>query len=459
MRKHSENSSNEFMSSSEDSLSIRQAVFFSFKEIGLKESTNPYNIDRHKVNNPSEMAVASFGDSACAFKLTGLKDRGVYPSKGNKTFMAGEVSDIADLGEEGSAGSRINTVNGSDDLKFLYHHGLTETGEHPCHFIKSFHKMQERRDFLRQDKFLSETNRSHRGFGSLKNIRSGYRDLSTSGGVFKGSGNSLRFSSLNNPCRGELFEEIEHSLSKDITKGFQFREGRLKDTLNLIFCRSDEITERFPFSGDIPEVSDVLRDRELRDRILVDKEESSNGKGVLFVCLGLSQRQLGEIRDQKGINDNSIDSFASEEGEEIDVIAASGLHSGKNLRGVFASRGDGLKEFREAITIHIGSNRETDIAFRVKTGNRERILGDINTDEQIIHRATSNVLNLGKASRASRPILHVDKDSETQSTYHGFGRQGTDSLEGSMTQVKWSSPAFPSLMGKTHSYKFYNTYS
>jgi len=154
MRKHSENSSNEFMSSSEDSLSIRQAVFFSFKEISLKESINPYNIDRHKVNNPSEMAVASFGDSACAFKLTGLKDRRVYPGKGNKTFMAGEVSDIADLSEEGSAGSRINTVNGSDDLKLLYHHGLTETGEHHGHFIKSFHKMQERRDFLRQDKFL-----------------------------------------------------------------------------------------------------------------------------------------------------------------------------------------------------------------------------------------------------------------------------------------------------------------
>ena len=33
-----------------------------------------------------------------------------------------------------------------------------------------------------------------------------------------------------------------------------------------------------------------------------------------------------------------------------------------------------------------------------------------------------------KAGEASRPILHDDKGSKTQSTYYGFGRQGTDSL-------------------------------
>jgi len=68
----------------------------------------------------------------------------------------------------------------------------------------------------------------------------------------------------------------------------------------------------------------------------------------------------------------------------------------------------------------------------------------------------------GKAGEASRPILHDDKGSLTQLTYDGYGGQGTDSFEGLRTQVKWSSSAFPSLMlyiGKTHAYKFYNTYS
>ncbi len=48
------------------------------------------------------------------------------------------------------------------------------------------------------------------------------------------------------------------------------------------------------------------------------------------------------------------------------------------------------------------------------------------------------------------------KDSKTQSTYYGFGRQGTDSLKGSKTQVIWSSPVFPNLTGKTRLYKSYN---
>jgi|GEM_PF-3908930 len=301
MRKHSENSSNEFMSSSKDSLSIRQSILFSFKEISLKESINSYNIDSHKVNNPSKMAITSFGDPACAFKLTGLKNRRVYPCKGNKTFMAGEVRNISDLSEEGSTRSSINTVNGSDNLKFLYHHGLTETGEHIGHFIKPIHKMQQGRYFLRQDKFLSKTKGSHRGFSSLDNIISGYINLSTSGEIFKSLSNSFRFSSFNNPYRGKLFKEIQHSLSKDITEGFYLRESKLKDTLNLILSRSDKITERFPFSGNIPEVFDVLSNGKLRDRIFVHEEELSNCKRILFICFGLSQRQLGEIRNQKGI--------------------------------------------------------------------------------------------------------------------------------------------------------------
>ena len=60
MRKHSENSSNKFMSNSHDSLSKRQAVLFSFKEISLKEGITSDNADSHKIDNSPEMAIASF---------------------------------------------------------------------------------------------------------------------------------------------------------------------------------------------------------------------------------------------------------------------------------------------------------------------------------------------------------------------------------------------------------------
>lgn len=116
---------------------------------------------------------------------------------------------------------------------------------------------------------------------------------------------------------------------------------------------------------------------------------------------------------------------------------------------------DSLHEFRESGGIHWGRDGETEMTFRVKTCGGEGIFGDVNANEETIHTNTS--LELDKAGVASRPILHDDKGSLTQSTYHGYGRQGTHSVEGSWTQEQLSSPAFPLLMDrdKTHSYKLY----
>ena len=66
MRKHSENNPYKLMSSSHDSLSERQAILFSFKEVCFKEGITSNNADSHKIDNSSEMTIASFGDSACA---------------------------------------------------------------------------------------------------------------------------------------------------------------------------------------------------------------------------------------------------------------------------------------------------------------------------------------------------------------------------------------------------------
>jgi len=95
-----------------------------------------------------------------------------------------------------------------------------------------------------------------------------------------------------------------------------------------------------------------------------------------------------------------------------------------------------------------------------RTG-REGILRDINTYEyRVRHSLTSKFYFLAEAG-ISQPILHDNKGFEAQPTYHGFGRQVTDSSQGSKTQVKWSYPALPflTLRGKTHAYKSYNTNS
>jgi hypothetical protein len=48
-----------------------------------------------------------------------------------------------------------------------------------------------------------------------------------------------------------------------------------------------------------------------------------------------------------------------------------------------------------------------------------------------------------KTGTASQPNLHRDKGSKTQSTYYGFGRQGTHYKKDSMTQVFISSSCLP----------------
>ena len=460
MRKHSENNPYKLMSSSHDSLSERQAILFPFKEVCFKEGITSDNAYSHKIDNSSEMAVASFRDSACALKLAGLKDSRVNTCKSNKGLMRGEVTDITYFGKEGSPCSITDAVNGSDNLHFLNSNGLTELREDNGDLIKLFHKMKERRDLLGQNKLFSEAIGSDRVFGSPDDIVRADRDLSASATALKRLCNNLSFRDSDKAGGRELLKKQKHSCSEDIADGLQFRKDTLQNPLNLVFGRSDKMRDGFSFSGNIPEVFSVLRNGELLNRILVDEDEPGDSKGVFLIGLGLTQRQFGKIRDQQRINDNSINLFGGQEGKKIDMVAACGFHSSHDSREVFTVRSNSLHQFGKPALIHIGRQGKLYIAFAIKSCGRERILGNINTDKQFTHNNSASIKSyLDKAGEASRPILHNDKDSKTQSTYYGYGRQGTDSFEGSMTRVIWSSPACPTLTGKTSLYKSYNTYS
>ncbi len=459
MSKHSENNPNKLMGSSHDSLSERQAVLFSFKEISLKEGIAAYNTDSHEVNNSSKMTVASFRDFACALKLTRLKDSRVKPCIGNKGLMRGEVVDISYFSKESSSCNITDTVNRSDDFHLLNCNRLTEISENVGELIQLFHKVKQSRDFLREDEFLGETTGGNGVFGSPDNIIGTDRDRSTLATALKSFCNNLSISGFDKAGRGEFLKEQKHRSSKDITEGFQFRESSLQNPFNLVFGGSDKMGDGFSFSGNIPEVFSVLRDGELFNGILVGKNKPCNSERVFSICFGLTQRKLCKIRDQKGVNDNGINVFRRQIRKEIDMVASCGLHSCDDIAEVFTVRSDSLHQFGKTISIHRGTQGKTDIAFAIKTCGREGIFGDINTDKQFSHNNTSLKSYSDKAGEASRPILHVDKGSKTQSTYYGFGRQGTDSLKGSLTQVECSSPACPTLTGKNRLYRSYNTNS
>lgn len=256
----------------------------------------------------------------------------------------------------------------------------------------------------------------------------------TSSGSLKGGCNGLWFGSFDKAGRGKLCYEVEHRLCEDVTNGLKFRECVLEKPFNLVLNGSDERAERFPFPGYVSEVLEVLRDGYLAEGRFVREEELGDRDSVLLVGLGLSEGKFGEIGNEEGVDNDSIDAFEIEERKEVDVVTAGGLHGNYGGREFAAVSEDGFKEFGEAGLIHVCGDRETNIAFGTESRSRKGILGDVNTDEQIVQRGTS-LKCLDKAGEASRPILHDDKGSETQSTYNGFGRQGTDSFEGSMTQV------------------------
>ncbi len=269
--------------------------------------------------------------------------------------------------------------------------------------------------------------------------------------------NNISLCSSDKAGRRVLFKEKKHGSGKDITEGFQFWESSLHNPFDLIFSRSDKMGDRLSFSGDIPEVFGVLRDRELLYGILVKKDELSDSKGIFFISLGFTQSELGEIGDEKWINNNGIDPFVGQEREEIDMVAACRFHASHDIGKIFTMGSNSLHQLGKTAFIHGKRHGKPYIAFSIKTCSGERILGYIDTNEEFRHNSTSVKTYSDKAGETSRPILHDDKDSMIQSTYYGYGRQGTDSFKGSSTQMIWSSPACPTLTGKTRLYKFYNT--
>jgi len=459
MRKHSKNSSEKFMRGSHNSLFKRQSFIFSFNEISFKEGITANNTNSHEIDESSEMAVTSFRDSAFTFKLTGLIDGRVDTGIGDKGLIGREICNIAYFGKKSSSCSFSDTIDRSDNLKLLNSDRVTEIGKKVRESIQLFHQMKECGDLLLENKFFSKTIRSDGVFSSHDNLLCTDRDLSTFTTSNKSLFNGISLSSSDKTCRRELFEKEEYSSCEDITDGFKFREGRLKDSFDFIFSRSNKIADEFSFSGNISEVFYILRNRQLPNRILMNHEELSNSKGVFFIGLGFTQREFSEIRDKKGINDNSVNFFGREERKEIDMVAASGFHASHDRGEVMTVRSNRLHKIRKPFFVHSSRQRELYSACGIDACSRKGIFGNINTYEKMTHSNTPVKSCLDKAGEASQPILQDDKGSKTQPTYYGFGRQGTDSKKGSMTQDIWSSPACPTLTGKTRLYKFYNTNS
>jgi hypothetical protein len=182
-------------------------------------------------------------------------------------------------------------------------------------------------------------------------------------------------------------------------------------------------------------------------------QEAGDGEGIFPIGFGFPKGELHEVRDEEGIDNDCMIAFVGEESVEVNVVAARGFLSDEDrlLRGLAEVFG----EFPEALHIHGSRELENFVLLRPYGTGSERSFGDIQPDKYLIHKHTSDKDFLAMAGDASQPIPHADEGSLAQPTYHGYGRQGTDSFEGFPAQVKQRSPPLPPLasMGKTQSHK------
>ncbi len=445
MRKHSENNPYKFMSSSHDSLSKRHTIFSSFEEISFKEGIDTDNINCHEVNKSFKVSITSFRDSTCAFKLIRLIDSRVNTREGDKIFMGIEVTDITDLCEEGCTGSRVNTINRSYNLEVLDHHRFTEREKHLCNLIQPFHKVKEGRDFTLEDVFLSKAYRAYRGISSFDYIILRDRDFSTSGGDFDSLSDSLRSLSFNNPCRGEFFKEVEHSADEDITMlQMDLSSGNVVLRILLISF----LVEAIRLQRDSLSLAISLRSLRFWEEDSLEMESLWMRRNLAIVresflsVLVFLKESLAKLEISKG----DFNAFRGEEGEEIGEF--------------FIVRRNIVDNSREKPEISILAGREklTLPSGSIPVAEKESLETSIPKRSLDIV-STSLKSYLDESGEASQPILHSDDGSETQSTYYGFGKQGTGYFMGATRQVKWSSLAFSSFTCKTRLCKFYNTNS
>jgi len=114
----------------------------------------------------------------------------------------------------------------------------------------------------------------------------------------------------------------------------------------------DHIAQRFPLSGNITEVLQILRQLQLGDRIPVRQKKLDDAHGVFLVRLGLSQRELHEVGDEQRIDHDGGYPFCREKGVQVDVVAGGRFNSSRYLREVFAVLCNGFPQLHEPFRGH-----------------------------------------------------------------------------------------------------------
>lgn len=453
MSEHGKYNPYKLVSHSKDGLFVGDSFGPFAEEIFSKGLVIPRHLCCHEPENTPQMSITSLGNSALSLEFPGLMDGGIKPGVSDKFFVIPKTAYIPNLGEEMEGSDISDAFNGFEDLQVLKGTLPAHLGQHIGELLQLFLKQEELGGLLGEDELSART---HRGNGILRQrdqLLRGDLRLSSPGIWLEQLGYLGGGEGFDHPGGGVMFEEVKDSFGVDIGCTKELGEGDREQLLNIIFESGDLRGKPFSLPGQFTEVG--RKKTGLGQGVMEHGQEAGDGEGIFPIGFGFPKGELHEVRDEEGIDNDRMIAFVGEESVEVNVVAARGfLSDDDRVLGEFRKV---LRELLESLPIHRCGEFKDLLPVWAYGACGEGILGDINPDEYLIHRRTSCKIFSARSGAASRPILHDDEGSLAQPTYHGYGRQGTDSFEGFPAQVKQSSPALPPLasMGKTQSHKTY----
>lgn len=427
----------QLMSNHEDSLFV-SFPFCSFFQVDLLEDRiDSDDRDGHQEQNAPQAWVSPFGDMTSAFPLSGFVDGGIEAGIGDQLLRCGEGTAMG-LGQEMRNSGRIEAGDRVEDLQGNGNLIAAALDKKFRHFLQFLLEERQDTDFRAQDRFKILRGEADGGasfFDQELRREAGLAAPAVSQGQEKCFWRGLKDGIL----RGEGCQQAQRGDGEGIEDAENLGEKDRQIAFDLILEGDDLTRDVLAFPG---QGAKFIGGRlGLGQALRVGSDELGNGGGVTLVGFGLSQGELDEVRDEQWVEQADIKAVSLKEGEQVQVIGAGRLHAESKRAGRRASGAQGAEEVAEAIGGHGKKSRPKELPLVIDQGGMKAILGDVDAAETDAHGFTSSGIIRFEAGDASRPILHIDEGSRTQSTYQDSGGQRTDSFEGSRAQKKWSSPA------------------
>ena len=431
MSEHGKDHPDEFMSDGHDCLFVGES-FLAFLEVVFPERLIvPCHHYGHEPDYPPKMSIPPLGYLALSYVSAGLMDSRIKPCVSDELFIVIETAHIPNFGQEVDGSYVSDAFDGFEDLQIFDCTLLAHIGQDAVELLKLSSEQKELRDFLRENEL---SGRAHTSYGiSCQRQDLFRRDIRSSSFAFW-LDEFCYFRSrkgLYHPGRRITFKEVEAPFGVDICGLKEFWECDGEELFYVVFKGRNLKGELFPLPCQFLKVG--RKEAGFLQGAVKHVQKARDDKSILLIGLGFSKRELHEVGDEERIDDHRMVTFFGKKGREVNMITGERLPSDED--GVFLELQKAPREFLKPFSIHRCGDFKELLSSLIDSACRERVLRDIDTDKYLIHSRTSHkALGQGQDLPPYQSSI-LTRATYAQPTYHGLGRQGTDSNKGFITQV------------------------